>query len=298
MQIARELFAIATGKVNDDDPFFDNRMGAFQEYFLFDYRLSEIFSGSTVFETFLLNAQIRLNPAELNEFEQIRNFRHSLFIVEKYKADLLIVTDIFAREKFEAHPLPDYAFAGFEQSQVFEGRLVNFGGVNYFTGAFIFHPKDVRPLIAKYVKDFLRAETFCKAEKSLNWKSEILRRGDLLKAVAEQRRQADKSERRRAIDVLNVTKQLVTVSRIVASPNLIMSIGTTDQVSPFVPETPFFDQSVLLQQLAYCEIRSYRYKHIDPTKVYAFDADAGKSLAPVSIPPLKKTEEIRVLEGG
>ena len=26
MRIARELFAIATGKVNDDDPFYDSRM--------------------------------------------------------------------------------------------------------------------------------------------------------------------------------------------------------------------------------------------------------------------------------
>ena len=36
MQIARELFALATGMVHDDDPFYDSRMAFFQEYFVFD----------------------------------------------------------------------------------------------------------------------------------------------------------------------------------------------------------------------------------------------------------------------
>jgi hypothetical protein len=52
-----------------------------------------------------------------------------------------------------------------------------------------------------------------------------------------------------------------------------MSLGMQLEASPFVPETPFYDLLPLLHGLAYCEIRSYRYKHIDPIKVYEMGTD-------------------------
>jgi hypothetical protein len=61
--------------------------------------------------------------------------------------------------------------------------------------------------------------------------------------------------------------------RIISSRNLIMSLGRQEEASPFVPETLFYDILPLLHGLAYCEIRSYRYKHIDPIKVYEMGTD-------------------------
>lgn len=285
MDTARELFFIATGKVNDDDPFYDARMAAFQEFFLFEFRLSDVFPGATVFETFLVNAQTRLAPAQLGPFESFRSQRHSLFVVLSHRSDLLVVQDLFAREKFACRPLPDFLFAGFEQNQIFDGRLVHFGSENFFTGAFIFHPVDVRPLVERYVKDFLRGEQHCEAAQDTDWKSELARRRELLSSVSEQRKQVERSERKRAIDMLNVAKHLNTVPRQVSSPHLVMAIGRPWPVSPFVPETPFYDPLPLLQQLAYCELRSFRFRHIDPIKVYALDPEAVKSVPPASAPP-------------
>jgi hypothetical protein len=100
-QMAQELFFISTGKVNDEDPFFEQRMACFQEFFVFDYRLSEGFSGSTVFETFLYNAQSSFSIDEMNSYEQLRSFKHSLFQIDSIiNEDRLIVTDLIANKKF------------------------------------------------------------------------------------------------------------------------------------------------------------------------------------------------------
>jgi hypothetical protein len=283
MRIARELFSIATGKVNDDDPFYDVRMCAFQEYFLFDYRLSDVFSGSTVFELYLLQAQTQLSLEELNQFEQLRSFRHSLFLVEKIQQQRMLVMDLVARQRMVVYPLSEFMFAGFEPGLVFEGRALTFNGHDYFTGAFIIHPEDVRYRIEKYVKQFLASGVHCNAQHTADWRAELTRRHALLSTVSEKKRVAESADKKRAIDMLKASKQLVSVSRIVSSPHLVMAIGRQEQVSPSVPETAFYDAIPLIQKLAYCEIKSFRYKHIGPEKVYDLEAEArGKS--PLSAP--------------
>ncbi len=291
MHVARELFSVATGKVNDDDPFYDSRMAAFQEFFLFDYRLSEVFSGSTVFETFLMNAQTRLAPRQLFQFEQLRNFRYSIYSIEKLRDDRVIVFDLIARIGDLAFPLSEFNFAGFEPGQIFQGRMLTLNGTHFLTGAFIFHPKEVRGLIEKYIRTFLTHPPYCRASEDLDWAKELDRRHSLLATVTEKKIAVEKAERKRAIDLLNVTKQMVNVSRVVSSPNLVMALGRANEVSPFVPETPFLDPLSFMQRLAYCEVRSYRYKHIDPVKVYSFESDDPRSLPPTSdviVPPAAK----------
>jgi hypothetical protein len=284
MSIARELFAIATGKVNDDDPFYDSRMCSFQEYFLFDYRLSDVFSGSTVFELYLLQSQTRLSPQELNNFEQFRSFRHSLFLVEKVNPQSLLVTDLIAQQRFEVFSLSEFMFAGFEAGLVFEGRSVSFNGRDYFTGAFIIHPEDVRSRIEKYIRQFLHSGIHCNAQHTADWRAELTRRHALLSSVSEQKRVAENADKKRAIDMLKANKQLVSVSRIVSSPHLVMAIGRQEQVSPSVPETFFYDAVPLIHKLAYCEMKSYRYKHIGPEKVYTLENDEqGKMMLAPSL---------------
>jgi hypothetical protein len=287
MQIARELFSLATGKVNDDDPFYEGRMAAFQEFFTFDYRLADVFSGATVFELFLLNAQMTLDPAAIGRFEQLRSFQHSLFLVEKVRADAIIAQDLISGARLLASSLPDWRFDGFEPGVVFDGRLVTFEGRHFFTGAFIFHPTDVTGLIIKLVRDWLRHASFCQAREDLDWHAELQRRHELLAEVASRKREAGMAEKIRAVDVLNVTKQLVNVSRTVSNPQLVMALGRDAEVSPFVPETNFLDVEIFLQKLSYCNLRSFRYKHIDPLKVYDLESLRGRASAAGagSVPP-------------
>lgn len=285
-QIAKELFAISTGKVNDEDPFFEQRMYSFQEFFIFEYRLSEGFSGSTVFETFLYNAQSCYSLNEISKYEQFRNFRHSLFQVENFKEDCLLVRDLISERIDSVFPLPAYSFAGFDLKQIFDGRLIRYDGKNYFTKTFILHSKQVKHIIEKAVSEFLKGNIYCQAQRAIDWREELKRRNDLLSSVTNQKLEIQSAGKKKSIDLLNITKKLAEMPRIISSKNLVMSLGMKQEASPFVPETPFYDALPLLHGLAYCEIRSFRYKHIDPIKIYEMGTD--KNLDIPGIPKVTK----------
>lgn len=278
-RIALELYFFATGKINDEDSFYEARMAGFQEYFVFDYRLSQVFSGSSVFETFLYNAQRTFSLDELSSYEELRSFRSSLFQVEQVKKDTIVVSDLLSGRKFEVFSLAEYGFLGLDQKQIFEGRLFAFEGKYYFTGAFILHRNQVSLSIEKHVEKFLRGKSYCKADDSINWKQELLIRYDMLDKAAEQKALAQKS-RQKSIDLLRLTKQIVEIPKKINAENLIMAIGQNEYVSPYVPETHFYNTTALLHKLSYCELRSFRYKHIDPIKIYDLVEDPRVDTAP------------------
>ncbi len=278
MDIARELFAVATGKVTDEDSFYESRLSLFQHFFVFDFRLSESFSGSTLFELFLLRMQADTKRKEdVLCFEHFRSMRRSLFKVETIVDEsTIVVSDLFARSSLTVHALPDYTFNGFEIGGIFEGRVVAFQGQNFFSGAFVFHPHEVRDIVEKRIREFLLARTFQPGESSKNWEMELKRRHDLLAAIAEQKRLAESSDKRKALDLLNISKSLSKLSHEVGGASLVMALGNGIEVSPFVPETPFFDASTLMNVLSYSELKCCRFKHINPQKLYSPDnSDVG-----------------------
>jgi hypothetical protein len=248
MDIARELFAVATGKVTDEDSFYENRLSLFQNFFVFDFRLSEKFSGSTLFELFLLRLQAEKSRRDdVLDYEYFRSMRRSLFKVEKIiDESTIVVRDLFARSSLMVLALPEFTFNGFEIDGIFEGRVVSFKGHNFFSGAFVFHPHEVRDIVDK-------------------------RRHDLLAALAEQKRLAESSDKRKALDILNINKSLSKLSQEVGGASLVMALGNSHEVSPFVPETPFFDASALIDALSYSELKCCRFKHINPQKLYSPD---------------------------
>ena len=273
MDIARELFAVATGKVTDEDPFFENRLSVFQHYFVFDFRLSEIFSGSTIFELFLLRLQSNpLRKNDVRDFEHFRSVRRSLFRVEKHLGESSVVArDLFARSQVTVHAFPEYTFSGFESGGVFEARQLCFRGENYFTASFVFHPREVTEIIEHRIREFLLARTFDSSAGKQNWESELRRRHELMFALAEQKRLVESSDKRKAVEVLNVNKCLAKLANEVGNVSLVMAIGSQSEVSAFVPETPFYDTAPLMDALSYSELKCCRFKHIMPQKLYAPD---------------------------
>jgi hypothetical protein len=271
MEIARELFAVATGKVTDEDPFFEARLSLFQHFFVFDFRLSEFLSGSTLFELFLLRMQG--TPAKQHEilnYEHLRSVRRSLFRVEKFvDENTILVRDLFAQADVKVHALPEFSFQGFEDGGVFEARSFLFKGQAFFTGAFVFHPREVRGLIEKRIQAFMLTRTFESNEGTNNWEAELVRRHELMAALAEQKRLVESSDKKKAVEILNVNKTLAKLSQELGSSSLVMALGNSTPVSPFVPETPFYDVSGLLDSLAFHELRCFRFKHINPQKLYA-----------------------------
>lgn len=273
METARELFSMATGKVTDEDAFYESRLSLFQHFFAFEYRLSSVFSGSTIFELFLLRLQGgATSKAEIFGYEHLRSARRSLFRVEKHMGDSkIVVWDLFARTQLEVNALPEFVFNGFETGAIFEGRVFSFLGDNYFAGAFVFHPHEVRELIEKRIREFLLNRTFQKNSSTKNWEMELKRRSELIATLAEQKRLAEVADKRKSIEVLNVNKLLAKLSQEMGGGTLSMALGCPCEISAFVPESLFYDVNSLMDSLSYSELKCTRFRHINPQKLYAPD---------------------------
>jgi hypothetical protein len=268
MLVAKELFSIETGKVNDDDPFYENRMQAFQEYFLFDFRLSDVLPGATALEYFLSVQSRNLKVRSLLDYEFLRSSRHSLFFIEKTWSDKVQVKDYFSGQRWVVQNLPNYSFVGFEPGLVFEGRMIFFHGQCYFTGVFLFHPKEVRPAIEKMVKQVFAQKRPSLTAQETNWKGELQRRSDVLMQMSKQHHLLSHQEKLRGIDVLKISKMVAHISQSFSQAPLVMSIGNLDQTSLFVPESPFWNIESFLHKLSLLYIKCFRYRHIDPVKIY------------------------------
>lgn len=283
MAVARELFTVATGMVTDEDPFYDLRMAVFQEYFVFDFRLSEIFPGGTVFEEFLWSSRGSLSPDEVHEYEQLRSVRRSIFVAERAEDTSMLVTDLVSRRQERIHALPRFSLAGFDRGRVFEGRTLAFEGVKYFTGSFILHAEGIRSLIEKRIREHLMRHAGMPNE---NWREQLLRRDAMVAQVTEKKSELEQSKNRKSVQVLSIGRELMAMAQNLGCDRLVMGLGVDTEVSPYITEVPFYDVSMLLDSFAYSEIRCHRYRHIEPAKLYASaESPLETRKEPTSVPP-------------
>ncbi len=125
----------------------------------------------------------------------------------------------------------------------------------------------------KSIFEFLSGKNYCKADSTVAWKEELEARKILLKTITEKKLEIQHTEKKRAVDLLKVTKQIAQIPRTLTSNNLVMALGEDKEVSCYVPESPFYDSIILIHQLAYRELKCYRYRHIDPVKIYESEDD-------------------------
>ena len=281
MNRARELFAIATGQINDDDPFFELRMQLFTEYFLFDYRLEKIFPGVTLFEHYLYRlgaaasaeSSAESDPqarwASLLSFESLRSMRHSLFEVKNHTSRCIKAQDIFSGQVVELHAIPDVAVLGIEPGQIFEGRIFWIKDTFVLSSACLFHPIEVAPLIKKQLRSFLGVLREQGPRTFLSWKQELQRRQEILRTVASQKKQLEGAEKKRAIDLLNVSRSLAPITHVIESADLQFVFENPG--SPYFGAQPLYGIKPFIHTLSYCELRRHRYKHIHALRIYNFD---------------------------
>jgi hypothetical protein len=282
MIVAREIFMLLTGKVNDEDHGYEQRMQLFQEFFLFEHRLGSPHAGMTIFEVFLSRIKPGTPPLERYSFENFRSAYRSLFIVEKANDQDVLVRDLLGKRVTSVYPLCSFSFGGLPLSQIFEGRLIQYRSLHFFTGAFIFHVPGVTDLIEKTVKAFLARASegkFAKPEneKNRNWQAFLDKRFQILRSLQNQREVKVAGVKKRPVDHLTLSRSFSDIYKMVSSPDNVTAIGTYPQVSCMVPEVPVIGRDTLLNALAHCEVRTLRYRHIEPIKVYtqalSFDSD-------------------------
>ncbi len=96
--VAREDYFKLTGKLNETDANFTNRMNAFLLWFTFDWVSKQ--SLKTPIQIF--SEELNLHRKEPNTFQiqDLKNHVHSLFELKKLNVGNAIISDLFTKDKY------------------------------------------------------------------------------------------------------------------------------------------------------------------------------------------------------
>ncbi|MCG8333400.1 MAG: hypothetical protein MJE63_02720 [Proteobacteria bacterium] len=147
--IAREDYFRLTGKLNETDASFTNRMNSFLLWFTFDWKCSDsLKSPFDHFKQSVFKGKTTSMNGEL--ITDIEEHVHSLFDTKKLTDHYAIVKDLYGKKKYEIIQ-PDYLY-GSPKGTYFESRLFKINGKYRFSNYFIQHPLEVKKDIHKACK--------------------------------------------------------------------------------------------------------------------------------------------------
>ncbi len=151
---AKKEFFGFIGSVHEEDPFFENYMTAFIEWYIFARDMTH--KDLPPIRLYYREQAQALSSEEKAIFEDFTKFRHSIFISKKVKPSLLVVLDLYTNEKVTIEH--NFPAAGFNVGDIFEAILVPFRGQLTFTKTFFFHPQEVKRFIVKELKKIRKLE--------------------------------------------------------------------------------------------------------------------------------------------
>jgi len=148
MEAAKKEFFHPEEHVFEDDRAFERRMALFFDWYVFERKLSK--KGKTPLEVFLEDHARHLSPQDKSRYEGFLRNTHSLFEVMKNSKPTILVRDLFTKKKHSVHEEENPLI--FQERFLLEGRLLLWKEREYFSGAFCFHPPDVKKLLVRELK--------------------------------------------------------------------------------------------------------------------------------------------------
>lgn len=141
------------GEPHEEDQSFERRMNGMLEAYLFDYRPGA--EAPTALERFLAAQGPALPPEEAAAFRALGANRHGLFEVRKMEPGRVRLRDAFTGEDLEVTERRQ--LVGLAKGDLLEARLMPFEGQLWFSGAFLYQPREARARILAEVKRLRKA---------------------------------------------------------------------------------------------------------------------------------------------
>ncbi len=148
----REHFA-RHGEPHEEDRSYEARVNGMLDHYLYAYRPSG--SRGTTLERFLEAEGASLSPEELGAYRDLGEAVHGLFEVRKIRDGEIRLRDVFTGKDHDVTERRNVA--GLDKGDLLEARLLPFGGELFFSGAFLYHPREVRKEILAEVKRIKKA---------------------------------------------------------------------------------------------------------------------------------------------
>ncbi|MGC3998400.1 MAG: hypothetical protein QM767_13365 [Anaeromyxobacter sp.] len=148
----REHFA-AYGEPHEEDRSYEVRVNGMLDFYLYDWRPPE--GAQRTIERFIEAEGAGLEPDDLAAYRGLAGNVHGLFEVRKISDGKVRLRDLFTGGDHDV--TERRAVLGLEKGDVLEARLLPFGTYVFFSGAFLYHPREARKAILAEVKRLKKA---------------------------------------------------------------------------------------------------------------------------------------------
>jgi hypothetical protein len=145
---ARREWFDRRGEPTEEDKSFESRMNGMLDYYLYAFQAPG--SSETTIERFMRATGEALGADELALFRVLSKTVHGLFEVKRIRQGEVRLRDVFGDLRHDVTERRH--MVGLEKGDLLEARLLPFEGKLFFSGAFLYHPREVRKSILAEVK--------------------------------------------------------------------------------------------------------------------------------------------------
>ncbi len=145
---ARRDFFDRHGEPHEEDKSFETRMNGMLDYYLYEFRPPG--SSETTIEIFMREAVQQLTTDELACYRLLAKSVHGLFEVKKIRPGEVRLREVFTDVVYDVTERRH--LIGLEKGDLLETRLLPFEGLLFFSGAFLYHAREVRKAILAEAK--------------------------------------------------------------------------------------------------------------------------------------------------
>ena len=153
LRAAREAHFARYGEPHEEDQSFERRMNGMLEAYLFDHRPAP--GAPTALERFLEAQGPSLSPEAQAAFRALGANRHGLFEVRRMEPGKVRLRDVFTGDDLEVTERRQ--LVGLAKGDLLEARLMPFAGELWFSGSFLYQPREARARILAEVKRLKKA---------------------------------------------------------------------------------------------------------------------------------------------
>jgi hypothetical protein len=151
--LAKQAHFERYGEPHEEDRSFEVRVNGMLDAYLYQHRPGG--GPATTVERFVEAEGATLSPAEAEAFRALAASVHGLFEVRKIKDGQVRLRDVFTGRDIDVTERRQVA--GLDKEDLLEARLLPFEGALYFSGAFLYHPREARKAILAEVKRMRKA---------------------------------------------------------------------------------------------------------------------------------------------
>jgi len=145
---ARRDYFDRHGEPHEEDKSFETRMNGMLDHYLYDFRPPG--SSETTIGIFMREMGPQLTTDELALYRVLARSVHGVFEVKRIKAGQVRLRDLFTDVQHEVTERRQ--MLGLSKGDLLEARLLPFQGQLLFSGAFLYHPQEVRKIVLAEVK--------------------------------------------------------------------------------------------------------------------------------------------------